>query len=251
MSTLAISAIAFAFVFGGALLGFWLRPMLPADHTSQPSRDVIKLGMGTIATMTALVLGLLVSSAKNSYDRQSQELTEMSAKIILLDRALSHYGPDAKDARDALRVAVASLIDGTWPKEGIGRPMLPPAASNSEDLYDKIQELVPTDDNHRMLQNRAANFAIDIGQMRWLIVEQGYSPVSIPLIIVVVFSLTITFISFGIHAPRNGTLIATFFLAALSVSGVMFLILEMYTPFGGFIPISSAAVRAALSYLGH
>ena len=250
MNTLEISVIAFACVFGGALLGFWLRSVLPEDHLSTASRDVVKLGMGTIATMTALVLGLLVNSAKNSYDAQSRELTEMSARIILLDRELSHYGPEAKEARDLLRVVVTRLIERTWPSKGPGRPMSEPTASNSEILYDKIQELVPANDMQRMLQNRALNLAIDIGQMRWLMVEQGYSPVSTPLIIVVVFSLTITFTSFGIHAPPNGTLITTVFLGALSVSGVMFLILEMYTPFGGLIPISGAPLQAALSYLG-
>jgi len=250
MSTLAISVITFACVFGGALLGFRLRSVLPEDHISTASRDVVKLGMGTIATMTAPVLGLLVNSAKNSYDAQSRELTEMSAKIILLDRALSHYGPEAKDAREILRTVVSGLIEQTWPKEGVGRPLSEPTASHSEILFDKIQELVPTNDTQRMLQNRALSLAIDIGQMRWLMVEQGYSPVSTPLVVVVVFSLTITFASFGLHAASNGTLVATLFLGALSVSGVMLLILEMYEPFGGFIEISSAPLRAALAYLG-
>lgn len=250
MNTLATSAIVFISVFGGALLGFRLRAVLPEDHLSPASRDLVKLGMGTIATMTALVLGLLVTSAKNSYDAQSRELTEMSAKVILLDRVLSHYGPEAKEARDLLQVVVARLIEHTWPNEKAGRAMPEPMASRSEVLYDKIQELAPKDEVQRALQNRALNIAIDIGQMRWLMVEQGYSLVSTPLLVVVVFSLAITFISFGLHAPPNGTILATFFLGALSVSGVMFLILEMYTPLGGLIQISSAPLRAALGYLG-
>ena len=250
MNTLATSAIVFGCVFGGALLGFGLRVVLPEDHLSPASRDLVKLGMGTIATMTALVLGLLVASAKNSYDTQSRELTEMSAKVILLDRVLSHYGPEGKEARDLLKAVVARFIERTWPKEMSEHSMQEPTASHTELLYDKIQELVPTNEAQRGLQNRALNIAVDIGQMRWLMVEQGYSLVSMPLLVVVVFSLTITFISFGLHAPPNGTILVTFFLSALSVSGVMYLILEMYTPFGGFIQISDAPLRAALSYLG-
>jgi hypothetical protein len=180
MNTLAISAIAFVCVFGGALVGFRLRSVLPEEHLNTLSRDVVKLAMGTIATMTALVLGLLVNSAKNSFDTQCRELTEMSAKIILLDRALSHYGPEAKDAREILRTAVASLIEQTWPSKGSGRAMSLPTAEHSEILFDKIQELAPANDTQRMLQNRALTLAIDIGQMRWLLVEQGYSPVSTP-----------------------------------------------------------------------
>ncbi len=86
--------------------------------------------------------------------------------------------------------------------------------------------------------------------MRWLVIEEGYTSVSPPLIIVVIFSLAITFISFALHAPPNWTLVVTFLLAALSVSGVLFLILEMYTPFRGTIQISSDPMRAALTYLG-
>jgi len=250
MNSLAVSAIVFACVFGGALLGFLLRGVLPEDHLSQASRDLVKLGIGTIATMSALVLGLLVSSAKSSYDAQSRELTEMSAKIVLLDRILYHYGPDAKPARDELRDVVARLIERTWPKDRATRSLQPTISAKSEAVYDKIQELVPANDMQRALQNRAINLATDIGQTRWLMVEQGYSPVSLPLLIVVVFSLTISFASFGLHAPPNGTVLATFFLSALSVSGVMFLILEMYAPLGGFIEVSSAPLRAALGYLG-
>ena len=143
MNTLAISAIAFVCVFGGALVGFRLRSVLPEDHVNIASRDVVKLAMGTIATMTALVLGLLVNSAKNSYDTQSRELTEMSAKIILLDRALAHYGPEAKETREILRTVVAGLLEQTWPGKGAGRPMSEPTASHSEILFDKIQELTP------------------------------------------------------------------------------------------------------------
>jgi len=249
MNTLATSAIVFVCVFGGALLGFRLRAVLPEHHLNPASRDLVKLGIGIIATMSALVLGLLVASAKTSYDAQSRELTEMSAKIILLDRMLSHYGPDAKETRDMLRDVVARLIERAWPKHRTGS-MQEPTAAHSEILYDKIQELVPTNDAQRTLQNRALNLAIDIGQMRWLMIEQAYSPASLPLLIVVVFSLTISFASFGLNAPPNGTILVTFFLGALSVSGVMFLILEMYTPLGGFIEISSAPLRAALGYLG-
>jgi len=175
MNTLETSAIVFICIFGGALLGFWLRAVLPEDHLSPTSRDLVKLGMGTIATMTALVLGLLVASAKNNYDAQSRELTEMSAKIIVLDRVLSHYGPEAKEARDLLQVVVTRLIERTWPTSKAGRTMAEPSAPRSEVLYDKIQELVPTNDTQRSLQTRALNIAVDIGQMRWLMIEQGDS----------------------------------------------------------------------------
>jgi len=94
MSSLAVSLIAFAFIFGGALLGMSLRGAMPPSHLSDDSKDSVRLGMGLVATMCALVLGLLIASAKTYYDTQNAELTEMSAKVVLLDRMLAHYGPE-------------------------------------------------------------------------------------------------------------------------------------------------------------
>ena len=102
MSSITTSLIAFAFVFGGALLGTALRAVLPQHHVTSETKDVVKLGVGLVATTAALVLGLLISSAKGSFDTQNSELTDMSSRVVLLDRVLAHYGPDAQDAREEL-----------------------------------------------------------------------------------------------------------------------------------------------------
>jgi hypothetical protein len=118
MNFIAIRLIVLACVFGGALFGMFLRGVLPEQHLSADSKDTVRLGTGLIGTMTALLLGLLVASAKSFYDTQSSELTEMSAKIVLLDRVLAHYGPETKEVRDLLHGAVARTLDGLWPKDG-------------------------------------------------------------------------------------------------------------------------------------
>jgi uncharacterized membrane protein len=99
MSSLTISLIMLACVFGAALLGILLHAVLPQHHLSSETKDIVKLGMGLVGTMSALVLGLLVASAKNSYDTQSAELTQLSANIALLDRGLALYGPETKETR--------------------------------------------------------------------------------------------------------------------------------------------------------
>ena len=250
MNALSISLIALACTFGGTLLGFRLRRALPEEHLSTASRDLVKLGIGTVATMAALLLGLFAASAKNAYDTESRGVTELSAKVILLDRVLAHYGPDAAGARALLKSAVERVIAQTWHASDIRRGPAEPIESRSEALYDIVQNLVPTNDAQRALQSRALSIAIDIGQTRWMLLMQGYSPASLPLVIVVIFALVITFISFGLHAPPNGTVVATLFLAAVSISGVLYLILEMYLPFGGFISVPSTPLVAALGYLG-
>jgi hypothetical protein len=206
--------------------------------------------MGLIGTLSALVLGLLVASAKNFYDTQSTELTEMSASIVLLDRVLAHYGPETKDARDLLQSVVVRTLDRLWPKDPGQHPQVAPTADQGDALYDKIQELTPKNDIQRSLQASALNMGFTLGKMRWMMFEQASGFISLPLVAIVVFWLAMIFISFGLFAPCNATAIATLFVCALSVSGAIFLILEMYTPFQGLMQLSSVPLRNALAHLG-
>ena len=208
------------------------------------------MGMGLIGTMAALALGLLIASAKGSYDAQRIELTQISANIILLDRIMAHYGPETKEARDLLRRAVAHLLDRMWPEITSGPAQLEPTAQ-SEGPYDKIQKLSPQNEAQRSLKAQALRIGTDISQTRWLMVAQRGGSIPMPFLAVLVFWLTIIFVSFGLLAPRNTTVIATLFVCALSVSGAIYLILELDRPFDGHMQISSAPLRDALSYLGH
>ena len=250
MSSMTISWIVFACLFGGALLGMFIRTVLPAHHLSSESKDVVKLGMGLIGTMGALLLGLLVASAKNSYDTEKSAFTQMSTKIILLDRLMAHYGPETKEARDLLRRAVIRVLDQIWPEDSSRPAQLDPMATGAEVIIDKIQALAPQNDAQRSLKGQALSIITDLTQTRWLMFEQSSSSISMPLVVVVVFWLTVLFGSFGLYAPPNATVIATLFVCALSVSGALFLILELDQPFEGMLQIPSAPLRNALAHLG-
>jgi hypothetical protein len=248
MSSVAISLIGFACVFGGSLLGIYLRGVLPPHHLSAGSKDIVRLGMGLVGTMAALVLGLLVASAKSSYDSQSNELTRLSANVVFLDRLLAHYGPEAKGVRDQLREAVLRTVERVWPKNRSTPSVEPPVAN--EAVFETIQQLSPKDDMQRKLQKQALNIADRLLRTRWLLYEQGAGPVPLPMLVVLILWLTILFVSFGLFAPRNGTVITSLCVAALSVSCAILLILEMYRPFEGIIQISSAPLYTALAHLG-
>jgi hypothetical protein len=250
MNSIVVSLIVFLFVFGGAILGMFLHSRLPEHHLSEDSKRVVNLGAGIIGTMAALVLGLLVASAKGTYDTQSDEVLDVSAKLALLDRILAQYGPEAKSTREQLRDVVAHAADRLWPEDGSSRGRLDVESKGPATIFGMIQDLNPLNDAQRTLKNEALSLAMNLGQTRWLLYEQQESSVSRPLVVVVVFWLTINFISFGLFAPRNATVIATLFLCALAVSGAIFLILEMYRPFGGLIHISSAPLRSALAQMG-
>jgi hypothetical protein len=253
MSSLAISAIVFACVFGGTLFGMILRAILPDKHLSAESKDVIKLGMGLVGTMTALVLGLLIASAKSSFDTQRNGLAQLSANIILLDRALAHYGPESKDVRDMLREAVADTIERTWPQENV-QPEQAETKTRTpgghEGLYEKIQELAPKSDLQRTLQAQALRIGADIAQVRWLMFAQKGSSIPTPFLVVMVCWLTLILGSFSLFARSNAIVFSTLLVCALAVSSAIFLIMELDRPFEGMIQISSAPLRSAMEQLG-
>lgn len=250
MSSFAIGWIVFACVFGGALLGMLLRRALPDHHLSAEGKETIKLGIGLIGTMGGLVLGLMVASAKSSYDSQKTGVTQMSAKLILLDRGMAHYGAEAKDARDLLRHTVAGMLDHIWPDDRSRSAQLDPTAASAEGLYDKIQDLAPKTDSQRTLKATALSIATDIGQTRWLLFQQSGRSFPTPFLVVLVFWFSIVFVGFGLFAPPNPTVLGTLLLCALSVAGAVFLILELDRPFDGFIQISSEPLRRTLAGLG-
>lgn len=202
MSPFAISLLTFACVFGGALLGILLRSALPAQHLSGESKDIVRLGMGLVGTIAALVLGLLVASAKSSYDAQRNQLTQLSANVAFLDRILTHYGPEAVETRDLLRDAAVRIGDRLWKKEHTTASD-PEPNRGVEAIYDKIQQLAPKDDRQRTLQKQALKVANKLGEARWLMYEQSIGSVPSPLLAVLVLWLTIIFVSFGLFPPAT------------------------------------------------
>jgi hypothetical protein len=250
MISVKISLIVFACVFGGALLGILLHAVLPQNHLSTESKDIIKLGMGLVGTMAALILGLLVASAKSSYDTQSAQMTQLTANVALLDRILAHYGPETKESRDLLRETVTRVVSQIWAEEGASASPASPQSAGGEVLYDKIQALSPKNDAQRSLQSQALSIVMDTGKLRQLMFAQWTPAVSTPLLVVLVLWLTVIFISFGLFAPFNATVVSSLFVSALSVSGAIFLILDMYTPYTGVMAISDAPLHIALAQLG-
>lgn len=247
MSPIGISWIVFACVFGGALLGMLLRGFLPGHYLDADSKNVVNLGMALIATLSALVLGLLIASAKGSYDAQTGEVISMSADIIQLDRILARYGPEASAAREVVR-RTAVALDRSW-SEGTSRSAKldsPEFRSGATSFYEKIQELAPHNDFERLLQSQALQTAYNLGQTRSLLLQQAGSSVPVPFLVVMVFWLTVIFTSFGLFAPRNPAVIATLIVCALSVSGAIYLILELDNPFAGLMRISAGPLHNAI-----
>jgi hypothetical protein len=253
VSALAIAAIVFACVSGGALLGMILRSALPQHHFDDLSKDVVKTGMGLVATMAALVLGLLVASASSAYDAQKEGLDEIAANITLLDNLLEQYGPPAENARKILHDTVWAAIVRLWPADATQAPTLGPAkvTAGGQSLYARILALPATNDAQSALRSQALQTAVSVAQERLLLIAHHESAsTSSVFLVVLTFWLVVLFGSFGLFAPRNMLVIAVLMISALSVSGAIFLTLELAQPFGGLINISSAPLRDVLAHLG-
>lgn len=249
MSAPIIGLIAFACFFGGALFGMYLRKRLPEHHLSDESRNLLQLGLGIIGTMAGLVLGLLVGSATANYNATRNELLDITSKVVLLDRVLAHYGPQADATRAAVGVAVQETLDKIWPRPGASA-QLDPEAMRGEAVLDDLESLSPVNDGQRMLKPQAMGLAFSVAQTRWLMFEQAGSSISVPLLVLLIFWFTITFVGFGIFAPSNATVAVALGLEALAVSGAIFVTLAMNTPFQGIVQLPSTPLREALAHLG-
>jgi hypothetical protein len=252
MKPLWIGIVVFICTFGGALFGMWLRGILPVHHLRDESRDTVRLGIGLVATLTALVLGLMTASAKSSFDGLNTAIKNIAADVIATDRLLARYGPETEDIRTTLKRAVANRIDETWSQQPIpaGKLDVTKATETGEWVVDQIRALKAPTDAQRLLRSRALDQAELVLRARWVVLGELGTAIPWPFLVVLVFWLTITFMSFGLQAPSNATVLAVLLLCALSVAGAVFLTLEMDGPFDGLIQVSPEPVRYALTRLG-
>jgi len=252
MGSLTISLISAACIFGGVFVGLMLRRLLPEYHLSHESKETVKVGAGMIATVSALVLGLLVASAKSSFDTTEAELTQRSAKIVFLDRILADYGPETKVAREQLRDTVAAMIETIWPKQKSDATGLKryEQLNGMETVQMTLLKITPATEAQRQLYATAQNLIGELRESRWLLIQQGQKVIPLPFLVVLLFWLTTLHISFGLLAPFNATAITVLLVSALSVSGAIFIVLDMTHPLQGTIKVSSVPMRNALEHLG-
>jgi hypothetical protein len=243
------ATVLFVILVGVTLSGARLRRLLPAEHLSSDSKDAVKLALGLVATMTAILLGLLVSSAKSSFDTTRSEVMQMAAKVALLDRVLLLYGPQTADARRALRESVEEGVRRTWPEDGQAPTELSPNQQMGDTVYVAISRLAPQDDAQRALKTEAASLMAQLAELRVLIQAQAVSSVSKPLLIALAVWLVVIFLGFGLLAPVNATSTLALIAGAFSVACAVFIILELDHPFAGVVRVPSQPMLKALANL--
>jgi hypothetical protein len=248
MNDLSISLLVFAVIFGGALVGVALRPLLSESHLQPDSKDVVKMATGLIGTLAALVLGLLIASAKSSFDQKTNQVRQMTATIILLDDLLAQYGPEAAPVRVRLRQGIPPLADRIWHDENspAGKPVHFESSAQSSAFENELERLAPNNDTQRAVQSRAISAFTEAAQTRLLLFAQSGGSIPTPFLIILVFWLSAIFVSFTLFARTNPVVMASLLVCALSFAGAIFLVLELDNPFTGLMGISSATLRNAL-----
>lgn len=251
MSPLATSLIICVILVGGALTGALLRRLVPERHLDTHTKDIVRLGCALIATIAGLVLGLLINSAKTSFDAQSDQVRQLTANIILLDHLLEQYGEQTRPIRNQLRIAATAVADRIWNERTL--------TSSSNTIYlattagaaveQSIRSFAPANDSQRLYHSQAVQTINAILQARLSLFEQSNVRMPTPFLVVLVFWLFILFMSFSLFSPINPMALGAIVVIALSASGAIFLILEMYQPFSGMMQIDSGPLRNALASL--
>ena len=251
MNPVFVGGFVFVCTFLGAQFGMWLNTALPKHHLDNQSRDSVMAGIGLIATMTALVLGLITASAKSAYDTVETDVRTTAIEILTLDRLLARYGPETGEIRAILKRSIAQRVDMIWPQGSSQRAQVDSAASMAapEALLEQIRALAPHNASQQAIQPRALELAESLLKVRWMIAAEARKSIPVVFLAILLFWLTITFTCFGLFAPKNLTVVAVQFVCALSISSALFLVLEMNEPFNGLLRVSAEPMRYTLAHI--
>jgi hypothetical protein len=253
------AVVVFLLLCAGAGVGVLIRDWLPKQHQTGETVQLMQLTVGLLATFAAVVLGLLTASVKQSYDNSALDRQQYALELNLLDQCLYDYGPDAASIRTEIQSYTASVIASTWPGEPIPKGITYPDTSHMPrvgaspvlgQLMDKIgldvNELAPSDAHRSVIAAMCRTRYNDVSAARLGVIEAARSELLQPFYEVLILWLMIIYACHGLIAPRNKLTFTLMVMSAISLSSVMFVIMDLSQPYGGFFSISSASMRTTL-----
>lgn len=251
MTSVLLGGAVALFLCLATLVGLSLRSRLPGHHLNTESKEVIRLATAVVGTLSALALGLLIASAKTTNDDAENELKNSAAHVLLLDRLMAHYGPETDATRVVLRHLVEERLSRGWTSASDSQ-----SSGKEEQIQDieavqsNLRALTPQTNPQRLLQARMLDVSGTVAEAHWLLVETDDEGLPWAFLTVLVFWLGLLFMTFGLQASANPTLVCILLVCAVCVGGAVFLIVDMANPYLGLIHVSDAPLRLALSRLG-
>jgi hypothetical protein len=251
MNSITAGLLVSACIFAGGFVGMQMHRIIPRTHLTRDTQDVIRLGVGMLSVLASLVLGLLIATAKTSYDSADLAIRNYAAEMALLNETFRDYGSGASASRDLLRDYTHAFLHEGWPHDS--RRSVIGEDEKSRLLLEHVREAIramkPFDEGQRALQEQAVGINLNLLRQRWVLIEQQGPNVQRVVLVVLVSWITVIFVSFGLNAPRNGTVLVAFLICSLSIGGSIFLILEMDRPLDGIMQISSWPVENVLAHM--
>ncbi len=262
LSNLFLTILLFFILLGSAGAGLATQRRLHERHISTQTFDSVRVLMAMLVTFTALVLGLLVTSAKSRFDSYSKDLSAYSADLIELDHRLRVYGPEVEEIRKMLRAYTAAAIADTWPDEPLPSGTYPRFSGSTahgieaiglgdiiSDIDVRIQKLAPTGQFQQQIAERLRNRVADTIQRRWVLILSAGSTISWPFLVILTAWLAITFGIYALTAPRDSLVFVVIVFSALAIASPLLLILEYSGPQSGLLRLSSDPMRTALQHM--
>ncbi len=248
-----IGLIAFCSIACAASLGFFIgRKLLPGDSHSEQTQRTVQSVMTNVGILSALVLGLLVASAKTNFDTTTSEVEQFATSLSLLDRDLVLLGAESGTLRNSLRDFTTKMLALTWPTEhGASSPV---RGVEAEQILDRMQEqlrLSEAQTTQPELASAASALQL-LGELKRtsrLLALQRRIRTPRPFLAVVIFWLSMSYLSYAIFAPLNRTVIGAMMISAISVSIALNIIIDMDRPFVGLVKVSPTPVRQALDQM--
>ena len=239
--------IAFVAIFSGALIGIFAARALPEHHLSNESRNAVTVSAAIVGTLSALVIGLMISTASSSFSTRSREVTKIAVNLVLINRMMQRYGPEAGDVRAKVRTYATAKMQELFPPAGELSEPTEATIRMMETTQDSILSLVPTDERQRWLRSQALTLSDGLLEARWMLAEEADSHIPTSFLILLIFWLTLVFASFGLFAPPNTSVIVVLCLCSIAVSGGITMILELDSASSGLVRISAEPMRNALA----
>ena len=244
MYEIIVAAVVFACLLAASLGSLLIYQRLPAHHLQDDSQAVIRAVAGIFVVLTSLVLGLMINSAKNTFESVDRNVHAIATGIIILDRILQQVGPAADPARGRLLAYAKRAADASRPDRNV-------PDRTSETVLGEVgmqlrQVKTETPEQTAALRDATQQY-LAIVQLRWVLVEQSEGTIPMPLVVLLVAWLVLIFASFGYRAPRNALVIGCFIASSALMAGAIYLILDMDVPFGGPIQVSRQPIERAIA----